>query len=292
MHKAAARFLPLAVLIALGACSKQEPAPQPTGPATPATAPATQPAAPTPAEKPEAQQPEAAAETAETAPGETITETEEAPQSAEPASTGVQPSLRLGSTAPSTPASERFKEGTHYRRIVPAQPTSLGPDKIEVVEAFWYGCDHCYSLEPAIEAWNAKKPHYVELVRVPSMGSETARMHARLFYTIEALGKVDPLHAQVFREIHVSGNPLNTIERITAFMKKNGVGAEEFNKAFSSFAVESRLQRADFLNRRYRIASVPMFIVNGKYTTDVGEAGGEQQMFALLGDLTAHEHGG
>jgi thiol:disulfide interchange protein DsbA len=291
MHKAAARFLPLAVLIALGACSKQEPAPQPTGPAAPATAPATRPAAPTPAEKPEAQQPEAAAEAAEAVPGETITETEEAPQSAEPASTGVQPSLRLGSAAPA-PASERFKEGTHYRRIVPAQPTSLGPDKIEVVEAFWYGCNHCYSLEPAIEAWNAKKPHYVELVRLPSMGSETARMHARLFYTIEALGKVDPLHAQVFREIHVSGNPLNTVERITAFMKKNGIGAEEFNKAFSSFAVESRLQRADFLNRRYRIASVPMFIVNGKYTTDVGEAGGEQQMFALLGDLAAHEHGG
>ncbi|MGH8187630.1 MAG: DsbA family protein, partial [Steroidobacteraceae bacterium] len=112
------------------------------------------------------------------------------------------------------------------------------------------------------------------------------------FYTIELLGKVDPLHVQVFREIHVNGNPLNSVERITAFMKKNGVGAEEFNKAFSSFAVESRLQRADFLNRRYRIASVPMFIVNGKYTTDVGEAGGEQQIFALLGDLAAHEHGG
>lgn len=204
----------------------------------------------------------------------------------------MQPSLRLGSIAPSAAPSERFKEGTHYRRLVPAQPTSLGPDKIEVVEAFWYGCNHCYSLEPALEAWNAKKPHYVELVRLPSMGSETARMHARLFYTIEALGKVEPLHAQVLREIHVNGNPLNTLERITAFMNERGVDPQEFNEAFSSFAVESRLQRADFLNRRYRIASVPMFIVNGKYTTDVGEAGGEQQLFTLLGDLTAHEHGG
>lgn len=290
MNQVVARFLPIVVLLALGACSQQESAPQPTGPATPPTAPATQPAAPA-VDKPDAPTPADTEETAETAPGETITETEDA-QAAEPASTGVHPSLRLGSGAPSTAPSERFKEGTHYRRIVPAQPTSLGPDKVEVVEAFWYGCNHCFSLEPAIEAWNAKKPNYVELVRVPSMGSETARMHARLFYTIELLGKVDPLHAQVFREIHVDGNPLNTLERITAFMKKNGVGAQEFNKAFSSFAVESRLQRADFLNRRYRIASVPTFIVNGKYSTDVGEAGGEQQIFALLGDLAAHEHGG
>lgn len=292
MNDVTARLLPIAVLFALGACSKQEPAPQPTGPATPATAPANEPAAAPAAETPATAPLLAAEETAETAPSETITETEDAAQTPEPASTGVQPSLRLGSIAPSAAPSERFKEGTHYRRLVPAQPTSLGPDKIEVVEAFWYGCNHCYSLEPALEAWNAKKPHYVELVRLPSMGSETARMHARLFYTIEALGKVEPLHAQVLREIHVNGNPLNTLERITAFMNERGVDPQEFNEAFSSFAVESRLQRADFLNRRYRIASVPMFIVNGKYTTDVGEAGGEQQLFTLLGDLTAHEHGG
>jgi protein dithiol oxidoreductase (disulfide-forming) len=285
-----ARFLPIVVLLALGACGKQEPAPQPTGPAPPSTAPPTQPAAPA-TDEPEVPPAATTEETAETAPSETITETEDA-QAAEPASTGVQPALRLGGATSSPPPSERFKEGTHYRRLVPAQPTSLGPDKVEVVEAFWYGCSNCFSLEPAIEAWDAKKPHYVELVRVPSMASETARMHARLFYAIEALGKVDPLHALVFREIHVNGNPLNTVERITAFMKKHGVGAEEFNKSFSSSAVEAKLQRADFLNRRYRVAEVPMFIVNGKYTTDVGEAGGEPQMFALLGDLTAHEHGG
>jgi thiol:disulfide interchange protein DsbA len=287
MHEVA-RFLPLVVLLALGACSKQE-ASQPAAPATPSTEPTTQPAAPA-ADKPEAPPAAVAEEAAETAPSETITETEDA-QAAEPASTGVQPMLRLGSAAPNPPPSQRFKEGTHYHRLVPAQPTSLGPDKIEVVEAFWYGCTSCFSLEPALEAWNAKKPHYVELVRVPSMASETARMHARLFYAIEALGKADPLHALVFREIHVNGNPLNTVDRITAFMKKHGVGAEEFDRAFSSSAVEAKLQRADFLNRRYRVATVPMFVVNGKYTTDLTQAGGEPQMFALLGDLTAHEHG-
>jgi thiol:disulfide interchange protein DsbA len=288
MHEVA-RFLPLVVLLALGACSKQEPASQPAAPTTPSTEPTTQPAAPA-ADKPEAPPAAVAEEAAETAPGETITETED-PQAAEPASTGVQPMLRLGSTAPKPPASQRFKEGTHYHRLVPAQPTSLGPDKVEVVEVFSYGCSSCFSLQSAIEAWDAKKAHYVELVRVPSMASETARMHARLFYAIEALGKADPLHALVFREIHVNGNPLNTVDRITAFMKKHGVGAEEFDRAFSSSAVEAKLQRADFLNRRYRVATVPMFVVNGKYTTDLTQAGGEPQMFALLGDLTAHEHG-
>ena len=83
------------------------------------------------------------------------------------------------------------------------------------------------------------------------------------------LGKLDELHSLIFREINVNGDMLNTIEKITAFFKKHGVSSDDFQKAFASFAVESKLQRADFLNRRYRINSVPTIVVNGKYTTDV-----------------------
>jgi thiol:disulfide interchange protein DsbA len=191
-----------------------------------------------------------------------------------------------------TPAS-RFKEGTHFQKIVPAQPTSVAPGKVEVVEVFWYGCGHCFALDPAIESWRGKnKPPYVEFVRVPAMWNDGLRMHARLFYTAELLGKLDELHTLMFREINVNGNMLNTVEKISAFFRQHGVSAEEFQKAFSSFAVESKLQRADVLNRRYRVQSVPMVVINGKYSSDLGTAGGEQPLFALINELAAYEHGG
>jgi thiol:disulfide interchange protein DsbA len=158
---------------------------------------------------------------------------------------------------------------------------------------FWYGCGHCFALDPALETWRNKgKAQYIEFVRIPAMWNETTRIHARLFYTAEALGKLDALHSLIFREIHVNGDQLTSVDKVTAFFKQHGVSSDEFQKAFSSFAVESKLQRADFLNRRYHITSVPTFVVNGKYTTDVSSAGGESQLFGVLDELAAHEHGG
>jgi thiol:disulfide interchange protein DsbA len=281
-----------AALLALGflasvACSKQ---PQQAAPAQPAASDATQAqsadAAPAPAA------PATTEESAPTAPAETVTETDDAPETTEQASSSVQSSLRLA-TATNTPVSEHFKEGTNYRKVVPAQPTTVAPGKVEVVEFFWYGCGHCFKLDPAIEAWRGKgKPQYVEFMRVPAMWNDTLRMHARLFYTAEALGKLDELHSTIFREIHVNNDPLSTVEQMAAFFKKHGVSAEEFQKTFASFAVESKLQRADFLNRRYLINSVPQVAVNGKYLTDEGMAGGEPELFQIIQELAAHEHGG
>jgi len=282
----------MAVLLGLAACDKKQTAPAQEPAKTAASAPTagTTPAAP--AEKPSAA--ESAAPAAAT-PAETISETDDAGEEtvAETAPSTTQPNLRLGSTASPPATSAQFKDGTNYVKVVPAQPTSATPGKIEVLEVFWYGCAHCFALDPALETWRTKtKPAYVEFVRIPAMWNDATRMHARVFYTAEVLGKLDELHNDIFREIHVKGDPLNTVEKITAFFVSHGVSADDFQKAFSSFAVENKLQRADFLNRRYRIDSVPTVIVNGKYRTDVGMAGSEEQLFGLIGELAASEHGG
>lgn len=236
--------------------------------------------------------PETAATPDETGDAQAAGVTETAPP-AEPRTVSVQPSVRLAARTPAPPISARFKEGKNYRKLVPAQPTSVDPGQIEVIEVFWYGCGHCFALDPAIESWRGKdKPSYVQFLRVPAMWNDMTRLHARLFYTAEALGKLDEMHTQIFREMHVRANPLNSAEQIGELFQRHGVGAEEFKKTFSSFAVESKLQRADLLNRRYRVQSVPMFVVNGKYTTDVSGAGNEQLLFQLLDELAAHEHGG
>jgi thiol:disulfide interchange protein DsbA len=289
MHKLLSALLLAAICIASSGCGKKQQAATPAQPAASQSSQAQNP------NGDKAAAPANAAPTDEqatpTAPTETVSETDDAP--AEQAPSGVQPTLRLA-TATSTPAtSERFKEGTHYRKVVPAQPTSAPPGKIEVAEVFWYGCAHCFQLDSAIESWRTKgKPQYVEFTRVPAMWNDTLRMHARLYYATEALGKLDELHARIFREIHVNGNPLNTLEKMQAFFKQQGVSPEDFQKTFASFAVESKLQRADFLNRRFQIDSVPRMIVNGKYVTDLDMAGGERELFDVVDELAAHEHGG
>jgi thiol:disulfide interchange protein DsbA len=198
--------------------------------------------------------------------------------------------------AAAAPIPSKWTEGKSYTTLTPAQPTSTSPDKVEIVEVFWYGCGHCFHLDPTLENWKAKgKPAYGEFVRVPVMWNDVTKAHARLFYTLEALGKLDQLHTLTFREIHVNGNMLadqdakKTEALQRAFLKKNGVSDADFDRTYRSFSVENKLARAEQLTRRYRVTGVPLVVVNGKYTTDVGMAGGEPQLLQLVNDLAASE---
>lgn len=271
---------------ASGQASEQAASPPPVQ-APAAVAPEAAPAAqePTPATSAEG---EAQAEV----PAEQVSETEEAAEPIDTASASTQPSLRLGGPA-SQPATRRFQEGVNYKKVVPAQRTNVAPDKVEVVEVFWYGCGHCYTLDPAIDSWRKSgKPEFVEFVRVPAMWGNIHRLHARAFYTAELLGKLEQLHAKLFRAIHNEGNMLDSEEKVQAFFVSQGVSEADFKRAFSSFGVESKLKRAEVLGRAYRIDAVPTFVINGKYTTGVGDAGGEQQLFSLLNEVATAEHGG
>jgi len=180
-------------------------------------------------------------------------------------------------------------EGVQYKTLKPAVPTNVAPGKVEVVEVFWYACGHCYLLEPKLEAWEKKgKAPNVELIRLPAVWNELLKTHARLFYTIEILGRPE-LNNEAFREINVRGNRLDTPDKIESFFTSRGVPKADFQKAFSGFAVESKLARAIDLNRRYRITSTPTVVVNGKYVTDAGMAGGEDKLFQVINALAARE---
>jgi len=198
-------------------------------------------------------------------------------------------SLFLISALPAQ-AAVTLKEGGNYKLIQPAVPPSSPPGKVEVVEVFWYACGHCYLLEPKLETWaRSGKAPYVDFVRQPATWNEVLKTHARVFYTAELLGKLPQLHADIFREINLKGNRLDNPESIEAFFVSRGVPKADFQKAFSSFAVESKLRRADDLNRRYRITGTPAVIVNGKYMTDVGMAGSEENLFEVVNALAARE---
>ncbi len=190
--------------------------------------------------------------------------------------------------APAAPPS-RFRAGVHYSVLTPTQPTSSSPDKIEVAEVFWYGCGHCYNFEPFINNWLKTKPGHVEFVRLPVMWGALHRMHARAFYTAELLGVLDKVHEPMFREIHLNNNRLHTEKALEDFFESHGVDPEEFQKAFRSFTVETKLKRADSLLRRYGADSTPLMVVNGKYTASGSTAQGFENLMALVDELVDQE---
>jgi len=200
-----------------------------------------------------------------------------------------------------------WQEGVNYTRMVPAQPTDVPAGQVEVLEFFWYACPHCNAIEPAVEAWEKTKPAYISFSRVHVLWNEGHRSLARLYYTLQVMAKLNQLgamkfeqaHAEVFKEIHVNGDPLigpdpgnaAAAERVqVAFIKKLGLSEADFETAYHGFDVENALQKADQLVQRYRVSGVPTFVVNGKYISDVGQAQGPDRLLSLVGDLAAQEH--
>ncbi|HTP39658.1 MAG TPA: DsbA family protein [Steroidobacteraceae bacterium] len=193
------------------------------------------------------------------------------------------------------PAGE-WVAGTNYKPIVPTQPTSVTAGKVEVLEFFWYACPHCYAFDPFLESWKKVKAPYIEFRRVPIMWGALHQSHARLFYTLEALGKEEQLHTKVMDTISQRKSDLGSPDEATAlrlqvaFAKDNGITEADYVKAYNSFSVQANLQKASELAKRYQVEGVPFIVVNGKYATDVGMAGDHGKLIRLINDLAASEH--
>ena len=268
-----------AALLALSACS-QQPQSMPPSAATPAAAvPAV---AVTAADTPAIPAADAAA--AKTAPTPPAEET------------------KLEKIAPLPPAGQlpagKWVAGTNYRLLVPAQPTDSAPGKVEVIEVFWYACPHCYALEPFLASWIKNKPAYIEFHRVPVTWQAVHQSHARLFYTLEALGKEEALHSSVFDEMHdrknymfAQGDDRETLSAQVAFAKAHGISEADFTNAYNSFTVQTGLSKADDLVHRYHVDGVPLLVVNGKYVTDVNMAGSPANLISIVNDLAVSEKG-
>ena len=189
----------------------------------------------------------------------------------------------------------KFKEGTHFTRMVPTQPTVGGPDKIEVAELFMYTCPHCRDLEGFVNRWEETKSPGVRLVRIPVMFNNLAQMHAKLYYTEEVLAKNGTLanhtafRNMVFNDIHSRGNYLESETAIQKIFERAGVSKEDFERTWNSFEVDQAMRVGADLARRYNINSVPMIVVNGKYRTNATMAGGYPTLIEVVDELTARE---
>lgn len=183
----------------------------------------------------------------------------------------------------------KYPDGKFFNTLTTAQGTSSSPGKIEVAEVFWYGCSHCYALEPLLGDWVKKLPADVSFVRIPVVWNPVNETHARIYYTAEALGKLDQISPAMFRSIHVENRPITDEKDIQLLFEQNGVSAADFNKAFRSFSVDSQIKRAKDLTVRYHVRGVPLIVVDGKYTTDGPEIRSHQDMLAVTEELIQRE---
>ncbi|MCH7343530.1 thiol:disulfide interchange protein DsbA/DsbL [Pelomonas sp. CA6] len=174
-------------------------------------------------------------------------------------------------------AQAELTEGRNYRRVNPPLPPAA-PGKIEVVEFFWYGCPHCYVFEPAVEAWAQRLPADVSFRKVHVAFRENVKVHQRLFYTLEAMGKEAETRPAIFNAIHRGGNMLDNPKGMAEFLSKLGVDPAKFTETYNSFGVNTKCLQAAKLQDAYGIDGVPAIGVAGRFLTSPSMAAAGQRM--------------
>jgi thiol:disulfide interchange protein DsbA len=122
-------------------------------------------------------------------------------------------------------------------------------------------------LESPFEDWVRKQGNRILVRRVhfPSTGPNDPEAH--LYLTLEVLGKLDEMHAKVFKAWHVDRVRLNKEETIVDWVSNNGVDRAKFVEAWNSFGVKARLRQLSRIVTDYGVDSAPVLIIDGRFMT-------------------------
>jgi len=182
-----------------------------------------------------------------------------------------------------------------YDLLKPPQPTD-NPEKVEVLEFFWYGCQHCYYSEiKLLQPWLKTKPDYAEFKRIPAVFSLKGGWTpaAKAYHTASALDILEKIHLPFFEAIHGKKKQralLRDKSAIQGFFAKHGVSKEQFDNTYDSFWVGTLITKAKEMSKKYKIKGVPVVFVNGKYRLSSEKAGGYAEMQKVLNYLIEKEH--
>lgn len=172
-----------------------------------------------------------------------------------------------------------------YKTLNERVPVSVPANKIEVTAIFSYTCPYCYQLEPQLEAWAARLPDDVQLVRLPAAFNDQWAHLARAYYIMDALDLTDRAHTALFDEIHQQRANLGSQRALNQFFERYGVAPEETERLYKSFGVESRLRQDVARLRGYRVTAVPTLVIDGRYIVDGQSAGGLANMLTVTDQL-------
>lgn len=185
----------------------------------------------------------------------------------------------------------QFIEGEHYIEIFPEINTDVADGKIEVIELFWLGCPHCYSLEPTINKLKASLADDVEFKQIPAVLNPRWAFHAKAVFTAQMLDPENKKHLleAMFKAYHDKHKRLNKPDLVKAFFVKQGFSETQFNNTFNSMALSAAMSNAATISEGSQASSVPVVIVNGKYRTSASMAEGEENLLKVIDMLINKE---
>ena len=186
------------------------------------------------------------------------------------AKTEAAPSTPPKSSSAVTYTPEMFKTdgltivaGQDYKLIANPQPVAAGTT--EVTELFWYGCPHCFRLEPALKAWKSTLPADVKFTRYHvDLGGQTG-IHQKMYFAIKALNKNEELDPKVFDALAFNPQAFNDAAAAKTFGTSNGIDAATWDKAYGGFDSNANIAAVKGMVESFGIEGVPAIIVNGKY---------------------------
>lgn len=185
-------------------------------------------------------------------------------------------------------SNEKYKLGVHYEII--DNPTAVrDPSKVEVIEVFWFGCNHCYALEPYITRWKKDMPEGVNFSKSPATWNEVLKTHARIYYTAKALGIEQQFIPATFNTIQNEKRMLTGNSELEYFFKGFGIDKEKYKSVTKSFGVTNAVDQADKRMRQWDISGVPALIVNGKYRVGASRDVRTDQLFDVVNFLIEKE---
>ena len=177
------------------------------------------------------------------------------------------------------------REGKDYRKLGKPVASEAPAGKIEVVEFFWYSCPHCNAFEPTFAAWMKSAPKDLVIRRVPVAFNGSFVPQQKIYYALEGMGKLEDLHAKVFRAIHVDHMKLAKDDEIFDWMGKQGVDLAKFKEQYNSFTVSNQVRKATQLQDAYGVEGVPSMGIAGRYYTDGTMAGSMQNVLQVVEQL-------
>ena len=160
---------------------------------------------------------------------------------------------------------------------------------IIIYEFFWYGCPHCYNLEPTMNRIEADLEKDTKVVKLPVALRDSWIPHAKLYYALKQMNKIDLVHNLIFEEIHLEDNRLNTEQQMIDFLGKHGIDTDKFIEKYNSFGTEARIKKASNLAKKYQIDSVPTIIINGKFLTSGSYVSSYDELYSVVNLLVERE---
>jgi thiol:disulfide interchange protein DsbA len=186
-------------------------------------------------------------------------------------------------------ATANFEEGVHYVELFQPLLVDSPSDKIEVADVFWYGCPHCYQLEPGLQKWKKTIPEDVNVVAIPAVMNPSWGLHAKAFYAAEAIGVLDKVHVPLFQALHEQGRRISSEDALLRFYASQGVDEAKLKAAMGSMAVATKVRRAEKFGSEADLTGVPALIVAGRYRVLSGGVTSYDEMFQVVDFLVDKE---